>query len=172
MHLSADDFLPALLKICSGSPWLLFRGVERIQTCDKFNHNPDLGLSNVSWREGCRSSRDKLLSLSGISSSFLEFIEVGVPHLAQPFTHFLLSCLQVMFFPLTPLTSSVQLLNYDQWSFLPFPLGHLLSFSPFTLQFSRECTCTNTLQEVWKFKTCNAIWPANIRNQSSSLLPG
>lgn len=43
-----------------------------------------------------------------------------------------------MFFPLTPLTSSIQLLNYDQWGVLPFLLGHLLSFSPFTLQFSRS----------------------------------
>lgn len=52
---------------------MLFRGVEGIQTCDRFNHNPDLGLSNAPWREGCRSSRDKLLSASGISSSSLVY---------------------------------------------------------------------------------------------------
>lgn len=61
MHLSADDFLPVLFQLCFGSPWLLFRGVEGIQTCDRFNHNPDLGLSNTPCREGWRSSRDKLL---------------------------------------------------------------------------------------------------------------
>lgn len=85
MHLSADYFLPALFKICSESPWLLFRGVEGIQTCDTFNYKSDHGLSNISWREGCRSSRDKLLSASGISS-LPSFTEVGVLHLAQPFT--------------------------------------------------------------------------------------
>lgn len=52
---------------------MLFRAVEEIQACNRFDHNPDLGLSNISWREGWRSSRDRLLSASGISSSSLVY---------------------------------------------------------------------------------------------------